>query len=112
MKLAKNQRFRLSQKDFFEFWLERTFQEKYSQVARSGKQKQILREEEQKSLGKMEMLTTRKSSSFDSATNFPIITPEKDEMKRGKFILFPRPCDLRVSFLKYVDSNPTYLEDR
>ena len=82
------------------FELERTFQEKYSQVARSGKQKQILREEEQKSLGKMEMLTTRKSSSFDSATNFPIITPEKDETKLGKFILFPRPCDLRVFLLK------------
>ena len=65
-----------------------------------GETKQILREEEQKSLGKMEMLTTRKSSSFDSATNFPIITPEKDETKRGKFILFPRPCDLRVSLLK------------
>ena len=65
-----------------------------------GETKQILREEEQKSLGKMEMLTTRKSSSFDSATNFPIITPEKDETKRGKLILFPRPCDLRVSLLK------------
>merc|ERR1711884_64500 len=85
---------------FSKLILERTFQEKYSQVARSGKQKQILREEEQKSLGKMEMLTTRNSSSFDSATNFPIITPEKDETKLGKFIMFPQPCDLRVFLLK------------
>ena len=80
--------------------LEPTFQEKYSQVAWSGKHSEYTVIRFIFFGLKLSNVGCQRAGVAQKRANFEQNKILKDETSHGIFRMFPRPCDLRVSLLK------------
>ena len=80
--------------------LEPTFQERYSQVARSGKHSEYTVIRFIFFGLKLSNVGCQRAGVAQKRANFEQNKILKDETSHGIFRMFPRPCDLRVFLLK------------